>query len=237
MKRKTLAVLAAAITIITLFPETIHAEIYKSERGTHRAYISGYTDGTIRPEKYLTREEAAAVFYNLLDREETKIRTTFKDVGYDRWSWEAIAALASEGIVSGDEGMFRPEDNITRAEMAVMISKFAKLDGGTKTFSDIEGHWAQKYIEAAVSEGWMAGYTDGEFKPNNYVTRAEAVFFINNALHRNPENMDDMLNDMKVWTDNTDTDKWYYAAIQEASNTHEYVRKENGSEMWNLVID
>jgi len=181
-------ILVAVATVMTamFFTQTIYAEENKPERGIHRAYISGYEDGTIRPEKYLTREEAAAVIYNLAEITSTKTDITFKDVGWDRWSSEAINTLASEGIVSGENGFFRPDDNITRAEMAALISRYTNLKEGNAIFKDIEGHWAEKYIKAAVSDGWMAGYTDGEFKPNNYITRAEAAFFINNALDRKP---------------------------------------------------
>ena len=232
-------ILVAVATVMTamFFPQTIYAEENKPERGIHRAYISGYEDGTIRPEKYLTREEAAAVIYNLAEITSEKRDIIFKDVGWDRWSSEAINTLASEGIVSGENGFFRPDDNITRAEMAALISRYTNLKEGNAIFKDIEGHWAEKYIKAAVSDGWMAGYTDGEFKPNNYITRAEAAFFINNALDRKPGNKEDMLTDMKTWDDNADVEKWYYSALQEASNTHEYVIKETGTEVWNLIID
>lgn len=238
MNKKTYAVLATALTILTAFPQTVHAQekdVY--ERGVHTAYISGYPDGSVKPEDYITREEAAAVFYRLLDTEtEYSISTAFSDIGADRWSYEAVCALESSGIISGDDNkLFRPQDKITRAEMAVMAARFSNSSGGNKTFTDTVGHWAENYIKAAVSQGWLAGYTDGEFKPDNYITRAEAMLLINNVLERRPENIDDLLVDMKKWTDNTDTSKWYYLAVQEASSTHEYVKKENGYETWNLV--
>ena len=138
-------ILVAVATVMTamFFPQTIYAEENKPERGIHRAYISGYEDGTIRPEKYLTREEAAAVIYNLAEITSTKTDITFKDVGWDRWSSEAINTLASEGIVSGENGFFRPDDNITRAEMAALISRYTNLKEGNAIFQDIEGHWAE----------------------------------------------------------------------------------------------
>lgn len=238
MKAKICAVIAAVLAIITAFPQKIYAEDYKGERGVHTAYISGYPDGSVRPDAYVTREEAASVFYRLMDGEGKKINLAFKDVDPARWSYEAVSTLAGEDIIAGDDnGMFRPEDRITRAEMAVMAVKFAGSKKGGAALADIAGHWAEEYIISAVSAGWLAGYTDGEFKPENYITRAEMIFMINNVLNRRTENEDDLLNGMTVWTDNTDSSKWYYSAIQEASNSHEYVRKENGYEMWNIIIE
>ncbi len=235
MKAKTCAVLAAALAIMMIFPQSIHAKT--KIRGVHKAYISGYSDGSIRPEEYLTREEAAAVFCNLLEGRSVKAGMPFTDVSAERWSYEAIRTLVGAGIICGnDDGLFRPEDKITRAEFAVMAAKFAGISDGDIEFGDIGGHWAERYIRAAVAGGWLAGYTDGEFKPNNYVTRAEMMFFVNNALGRSVEVEEDMLNDMKVWSDNTDRTKWYYYAVQEASNSHEYVINENNTETWDLII-
>lgn len=211
--------------------ETALHEMIKKTIKDHKHIIfngNGYDESWIRE---ATEERG------LLNYRTTADCITFKDVGWDRWSSEAINTLASEGIVSGENGFFRPDDNITRAEMAALISRYTNLKEGNAIFKDIEGHWAEKYIKAAVSDGWMAGYTDGEFKPNNYITRAEAAFFINNALDRKPGNKEDMLTDMKTWYDNADVEKWYYSALQEASNTHEYVIKETGTEVWNLIID
>ncbi|GFI61307.1 cell surface glycoprotein 2 [Clostridiales bacterium] len=232
MKTKTYAVLTAALTIITLFPQCVHAEEGKSLKGIHKAYISGYPDGSMRPEEYITREEAASVFYRLLPKERQKKAMPFSDVPDGSWSFEAIATLAGEGIISGGDGLFRPKERITRAEMAVMAAKFEGLKGGGKTFSDINGHWAEEYISAAVSNGWLAGYTNGEFKPDNSITRAETMLLINNVLGRRPEGTNDLLEDMTTWTDNSDISNWYYLAVQEASNSHEYTRRDNGFEKW-----
>lgn len=236
MKSKTYILLVSALIMILAFPNRVYAKDSFFDKRIHKAYISGYPDGTIRPERYVTREEAASMFYRLLDDDTEKDKKTFNDVDENRWSYEAIGTLGVLGIINGEEGFFRPEDRITRAEMAVIISKFADLDKGWHTFNDVKGHWAENAISSAVSYGWMAGYTDGEFRPNGHITRAEMTFFINNALGRGTDKTDNMHAEMKVWKDNTDTDKWYYFAMQEASNSHEYIISENTDEVWKAIV-
>lgn len=236
--KKLLAVMMAASVLIMAFPQTIYAEYV--DKGIHEAYLFGYPDGTIRPEEYMTREEAASVLYSIfkdsLYTDKSSI-SAFDDVDIERWSSEAVNCLYANGIISGNGTSFRPEDKITRAEMASMIYRLSDSRFGAKKFNDIEGHWAQKFIEYVSAEGWIAGYSDGSFRPDEKITRAEAAFLINSVLERQPENEDALLPDMKVWKDNADKTKWYYFAIQEASNSHEYALKDNGQEIWNLVID
>ena len=236
--KKLIALLTAAIALIIAFPQTIYAEYIG--KGVHEAYIYGYPDGTIRPEESLTREEAASMLFAVFKESlsaDGKSVPVFADVPRERWSFQAVNALYANGALSGNEGKFRPDDKITRAEMASVIYRLADYEPGTKKFTDIDGHWAQKAVENTAARGWLAGYTDGTFRPDGNITRAEAVFLINGALDRRPESEDALLNDMKIWTDNTDTGKWYYIAIQEASNSHEYSLKDNGYEIWDLVTD
>lgn len=232
MKKKTCVVFITLIIMMFAFPQKIYANV---ESGNHVAYLSGYPDGTIRPNEYVKREEAAVIFYRLLDKDIKSTPANFKDVPQNKWSYEIIGKMASKGIISGDgKGVFRPEENITRAEMSVLISRFASLKEGDYTASDIMGHWAEKEISSAVSSGWLAGYTDGEFKPNNYITRAELAFFINNALNRNPEKIEVLEGSMKTWKDNMDPNAWYYVAIQEATNTHKFETDNNNFENWKI---
>ena len=131
-----------------------------------------------------------------------------------------------------DDGTFRPNEKITRAELAAIISRFAELDGtSAPSFSDIEGHWAQDSIRLAASNGWIYGYTDGSFRPNQAITRAETAAMINRVLDRTPKNEDALLDGMLTFWDNLDTSKWYYIPIQEATNYHRYVKDESG-ETW-----
>jgi len=238
--QRTALITAVAIAMTLIFPDIAYSAENSQyiKWGTHEAYVSGYPDGTFRPDSYMTREEAASVFYRLLGSNQTDEYTDseFKDVGADRWSSTAIYSLASSGVISGYNELFRPQDNITRAEMTVLMSSLTDSKCMAKTFSDIAGNWAEKSIRIAATQGWIAGYTDGTFKPNEYITRAEAVLFINNALGRVPSSTEDLLPDMKVFKDNTDDKKWYYIAVQEAANSHEYALNSSGNETWTLVL-
>ena len=193
----------------------------------HFNYVIGYTDGTIRPGNNISRAEIATIFFRLLkDDVREKYMTTdcdFSDVASGAWCRRAIATLTNIGIIHGyTDGTFRPNAQITRAELATIIARFANLDVNTKTFSDITGHWAQKSIELAAGNGWINGYTDGTFRPNNKITRAETFAMINRVLDRMTKSVDDLLpqSDMNMWLDNMDESAWYYRDVQEATNYH-----------------
>ena len=193
----------------------------------HFNYVIGYTDGTIRPNNDISRAEVATIFFRLLtDEARTQYTTTagnFTDVKAGMWCNRAIATLTNMGIIKGyTDGSFQPNKSITRAELATIIARFAKLDVNTKTFSDINGHWAQKNIELAAGNGWINGYEDGTFRPNNNITRAETFAMINRVLDRQTESVSDLLptSDMNMWSDNMDADAWYYKDVQEATNYH-----------------
>ena len=193
----------------------------------HFNYVIGYTDGTIRPDNNISRAEVATIFFRLLTDEAREQYTTtaanFTDVKDGMWCNRAVATLTNMGIIKGyTDGSFRPNAQITRAELATIIARFAKLDVNTKTFSDINGHWAQKNIELAAGNGWINGYEDGTFRPNNNITRAETFAMINRVLDRQTESVSDLLptSDMNMWSDNMDADAWYYKDVQEATNYH-----------------
>ena len=197
----------------------------------HFNYVIGYPDETVRPNANITRAEVATIFFRLLTddgRKEFDTRTsTFSDVADGQWYTRAIATLANAKIVSGyPDGSFRPNDSITRAEMATIIARFANLSADGKTFSDIKDHWAQKYIELAAGNGWINGYSDGSFGPDKKITRAETFAMINRVLDRQTESNDDLLpaSQMLNWSDNADTTKWYYRDMQEATNNHKCER-------------
>ena len=197
----------------------------------HFNYVIGYPDGTVRPNANITRAEVATIFFRLLTddgRKEFDTRTsTFSDVADGQWYTRAIATLANAKIVSGyPDGSFRPNDSITRAEMATIIARFANLSADGKTFNDISGHWAQKYIELAAGNGWINGYSDGSFGPDKKITRAETFAMINRVLDRQTESNDDLLpaSQMLNWSDNANTTEWYYRDMQEATNNHKCER-------------
>ena len=203
----------------------------------HFAYVVGYMDGTVRPLNNISRAEVATIFFRLLNediREENLTSvSTFADVNDGMWCNMAISTMAKLGVVKGRTAEhFDPNAPITRAEFAAICARFdtSKRDGDSN-FTDISGHWAEAEIERAASLGWIMGYTDGTFRPENYITRAEAMTMINRVLNRLPEDEDDLLDGMNVWPDNKPGD-WYYLAVQEATNSHDFTRKGDVHEHW-----
>ncbi|RUT47267.1 VWA domain-containing protein [Paenibacillus anaericanus] len=209
------------------------------EKENHYNYINGYPDGTIKPENRISREEVAAIFYRLMDDETRssylKNDSSYGDVEGSRWSNKHIATMENAGIITGyPDGTFKPGRQITRAEFAAIASRFDNLDEQENTlFSDIKDHWAAKYIVSAANKGWIKGYPDGTFKPNQYITRAEAMAFINSVLNRKTR-VPGIHEDAKAWPDNNIA-KWYYTEVLEATNHHDYSRNEDGSETWTEV--
>lgn len=205
----------------------------------HFAYVIGYSDGTVRPLDHISRAEVATIVFRLLDpeirNENLTTANTFEDVDEGMWCNTAISTLARLGIVNGRSAqVFDPDASITRAEFAAICARF---DGsGVKSdssFTDISGHWAEDEIERAAALGWICGYTDGTFRPNNRITRAEVMTMINRMLQRLPEDENDLLPDMNIWPDNQ-PDDWYYLAVQEATNSHDFSRKSDRiHEHWN----
>ena len=207
----------------------------------HYAYVVGYPDGTVRPMGNITRAEVATIFFRLLtDDSRTQFWATtnaYSDVKSGDWFNNAVSTLSNAGIISGyPDGTFRPNAPITRAEMAKVIALFAKLDKSEDRFNDIAGHWAEAYIRLAAGNGWIAGYPDGSFKPQQNITRAETMTMINRVLDRVPSVESHLLpyNVMLTFPD-CQSGQWYYIAVQEATNSHTYERavtEKNGDEKW-----
>lgn len=206
----------------------------------HFAYVIGYDDGTVRPLDNITRSEVAAIFFRLLRdevREEYLTQSnTFADVTGDMWHNTAISTLAAMGILEGrSETYFDPNAPITRAEFAAICARFeADTSTSGASFPDIAGHWAEEEIQKAASLGWILGRSDGTFGPDLPITRAEAMTMINRVLCRLPETEDDLLEDMIVWPDNQ-PGAWYYLAVQEATNSHDFQRKNDIYESWTAL--
>ena len=207
----------------------------------HYAYIVGYPDSTVRPQDGITRAEVATIFFRLLTDETRNANSTktnsYSDVAEGAWYNHAVSTLSAMGIVKGDsQGKFNPNAPITRAEFAAIAARFDdKANTTAVDFSDIASHWAKNEISAAANNGWINGYTDGTFRPNNKITRAEAMTLVNRVLKRLPETAEDLHNDMIKWSDNSDTSAWYYLAVQEATNSHYYDLKENKHEKWSKL--
>ena len=210
----------------------------------HYAYIVGYEDGSVQPEGDITRAEVATIFFRLLtdeSRNEFWSQTNnYTDVPADAWYNNAVSTLSNAGIIDGyEDGTFKPDGNITRAEFATIAVRFfeATYDGGD-LFSDIAGHWAQDYINEAANAGIVDGYPDGTFGPQKLITRAEAMTMVNRTIDRHPD-ADHLLDDMIVWPDNPET-AWYYEQVQEATNSHEYTMntddEQSPYEIWTELL-
>jgi uncharacterized repeat protein (TIGR02543 family) len=205
--------------------------------GLHHAYIIGYPDGNIRPNNYVTRAEAATILFRLISDEYRanvwSQSNPFADINTEKWYNNAISTMHNAGLVTGyNDGSFRPDKEITRAEFAALIVRTMGLghvkDIALNIFSDINDHWAKDYINIAYMHNWVQGYNGGTFNPNRPITRAEVAALINRALNRLPQFVSDLHTDMITWDDNTDQNAWYYLHIQEASNSNYYEMKDDG---------
>lgn len=204
----------------------------------HFAYVIGYPEGDVRPQNNITRAEAVTILFRLLKDEvrdqNLATENIFTDVNSGDWYNTAVSTLAALNIVNGrTETEFMPNEYITRAEFATIFARFAEYSyEPVDQFTDIIGHWAEDNIREATAYGWIAGYENNTFRPDNRITRAEAMTLINRVLKRVPQNKDDLLEGMNVWSDNADTSAWYYIAIQEATNSHEFTMKNDVNETW-----
>ncbi len=211
----------------------------------HFAYIVGYPSGNVEPNGNITRAEVATIFFRLLTEEVRTANSTqsnsLSDVTRGQWFNHAVSTLSSMGIVKGhNDGTFAPNAPITRAEFAAIAARFDDKNTDTSSkFTDIASHWAKNEIGIAANKGWINGYPDGTFRPNQYITRAEAMTLVNRVLNRLPENSSDLLDSMIKWPDNSDASAWYYLAVQEATNSHAYSdkSKDDKYEKWTTIRD
>ena len=212
----------------------------------HYAYLMGYPDGTVRPGGSITRAEATTIFFRLLTEESRSqfwaTENRYSDVSADQWYNNAVSTMTRAGIVNGyPDGTFRPNAPITRAEMAKIIALFAKLDKSTDRFPDAAGHWAEAYIRLAAGNGWIEGYPDGTFRPNQSITRAETVTMIDRVLERVPKDESRLLPHETMLTfPDCRPGQWFYIAVQEAANSHIYERaasEQHGDEQWKELRD
>ena len=207
----------------------------------HFAYVIGYEDDTVRPLNNITRAEAATIFFRLMTDEYRQANwsttNSFSDVNTGDWYNNAVSTCANAGVLKGyEDGTFRPNAAITRAEFASMAAGFMDesiTDDGTGDFSDTANHWAAVAIRRAAKAGWVTG-NGNKFNPDAKITRAEVMTIVNRMLDRTPDK-DHMLPEMKKWTDNPESE-WYYEAVQEATNEHEYERDELNVETWTELL-
>ena len=210
----------------------------------HYAYIIGYGNNDVRPQNNITRAEVATIFFRLLTDETREANMTksngYNDVKDGDWFCCAVSTLSKMGIIKGyEDGSFKPNDPISRAEFAAIAARFdPDGDKTPATFFDVTSHWAKDEISIAANHGWIKGYEDGSFKPDQKITRAETMTLVNRVLNRLPETKDDLHKDMKTWVDNMDETAWYYLAVQEATNSH-YFKNKTGTkfEQWTDLRD
>ena len=226
-----------------IIPTIINKDTGMLNKTDHFAYVIGYPDGTVHPNGQITRAEVATIFFRLL-RDEVRdgaftTSNSYSDVAYGKWYNNPISTMSALGIITGyPDGTFKPNKPITRAEFAAIAARFDETQSGkSATFSDVIGHWAAKEIGIAYYNDWIKGYPDGTFKPDQNITRAEAMTLINRVLERKPESPADLLTNMNKWTDNMDTSKWYYLDVQEATNSHGYTRKTFNYELWRQMLN
>lgn len=210
----------------------------KLNTSDHFAYVQGYPNGTVKPAGNITRAETAAILFRLMDDASRKTyystKSGFRDVASGSWYNTYVATLNNAGVITdSSNGYFRPNEAITRAELAAMLAKFSETTGAANYFNDVSAkYWAANAIAICAKLGWITGYPDGTFRPDKNVTRAELMAMINRATGRAPKSADAFLPGMKTWIDNT-ADKWYYLDVQEATNSHSYTVK--GSETWTAL--
>ena len=205
----------------------------------HYAYVVGYPDGMVYPQKNITRAEVATIFFRLLTDETREANMTksnsYNDMKDGAWYTCAVSTLSKMGIIKGyEDGSFKPDASISRAEFAAIAARFdPDGDKTPATFSDVSSHWAKDEISIAANHGWIKGYEDGSFKPDQKITRAETMTLVNRVLKRLPETKDDLHKDMKTWPDNQKESAWFYLAVQEATNSHYQKLKKDGThETW-----
>ena len=209
----------------------------------HFAFINGYPDGSVQPEGNVTRAETAAILYRIMGDEcQSYYKTnssSYSDVARGDWYNTYVATLENAGVIvdTRTNGKFRPNDAITRAELASMIAQFAGLESASAAkFNDVGSrYWAAEEIAIAAKMGWINGYPDGSFRPDRNVTRAELMAMVNRALGRTPKSADDLLSGMKTWRDNANVNAWYYLDVQEATNDHTYT-KSGTHETWKKLL-
>lgn len=206
-------------------------------RRDHTAFLVGYAEGTFGPERNMTRAEVTTMFARLLTEQIEADKTyssTFNDVAKNCWAANYIGYMQQFGIVTGyEDGSFRPDAPVTRAEFAAIASRFEKLTQGSKSFTDVpDTHWAVKYINFAATRGWVTGYADGTFKPEHSITRAEVAAVTCRLLERSADQIyiRSHIGELRTFADVTES-HWAYWYTMEAANGHDYT-KSGGSENW-----
>ncbi|MEG1857758.1 MAG: S-layer homology domain-containing protein, partial [Pseudoflavonifractor sp.] len=204
------------------------------EADKHIVYFVGDNKGNFNPTTGITRAETAQIFYNLLKNKEVGAAAAFTDVKPTAWYADAVNTLAKLGMIEGrGKGIFAPEENISRAEFTVIALRFAEAITGTVDFSDVPAnYWAHHAISGAAQYGWIMGYEDGTFRPQEDIQRSEAAKIVNTMLWRFPDSKYiDSHKDLKTFPD-VAQDNWAFYEVAEATNAHDFTADKNGKETW-----
>ena len=205
---------------------------------SHIEYISGYPDKTVRPDGNVTRAEAVTMLVRLKAYPLTEGEEIFKDVKANAWYAPFISAAYKNNILEEKKGeAFRPDEKITRAELAQLISHLDKKNNAKANFPDIAGHKYEAAINQSFGNKRIAGYPDGSFRPDNAITRAETARILNSLFDRKVDSkgLDKVVGDLRLYKD-LDKNHWAYYEIMEASHTHQYERAGSGPENWTSII-
>lgn len=225
MKQVMRLLCSVILLVLVLFSSA--PVIRAAQTGYHEAYLCGYPDGTIRPDSPLTREALAQVLYRMIDADYRSslepADTFFTDVPACRWSCRAIAVLARLNILPGQpDGRFCPEQGVTGQMLALTLSRIAALEAGQSAFPELAQSWQQQNVSFEDGCGWVMGLNDGVFSPDEPLSRGQFARIFNALLSRTPENLDDLMIGMPLFSDNLDTNGAYFLDIQEAATGHSY---------------
>jgi|GEM_PF-2413065 len=220
---------------------TVTVTIRPPRVSIHNAFLVGGPDGTIRPHDTITRAEVVTILFRLLDDDFRAIhwgqQNNFTDVNVNAWFNNAISTMTNAGIVQGADGEFRPNEAATRAEFSAMVARFfTDFEASTGMFTDIEGNWAEDYINLIAGFGIVQGVGDGTFNPDAALSRAEAAAIVNRMLNRIIDSSDDLLEGRTRWPDKNNVHAWYYLYLQEATHTTSFERLENGNVRWIEIL-
>ena len=191
----------------------------------HSAYLQGFPDGSIRPEKQVTRAELAQMLYRMIDederREASSAESAFRDVPPEHWAYEAVSAMAGLRLMlGGADGYFRPDDGVTGEDLSIIMERVRAQESGKKALPELSSGWAAQEVTFAAGNGWVMGLHGAVFSKEQAFTRAELAILLNRILGRTPQSLSDMLIGMPLFSDNLDTEAPYFLAVQEAAVDH-----------------
>ena len=195
-----------------------------AQEAFHGAYLQGFPDGSIRPEKQVTRAELAEILYRMISpdaRQELTAESAFRDVGRNHWAYEAVRTMAGLRLMLGDtDGNFRPNDGVTGEELSIILERVRAQDSGKEALAALSSGWAAQEVTFEAGNGWVMGLHGAVFSKEQALSRAELAVILNRILGRTPQSLSDLLVGMPLFSDNLDTEAPYFLAMQEAAIDH-----------------